>query len=960
MVLSYSGFLWYDSLPKPIQIHISGTAPALTELKENPEFDSVYVNFSGSAAELNQIGKPVAKGLQLTPAIKGLWKWNSDSQLQFKPEEDWAVGQEYVVRFEKDFFPDHALLSEYEYRFSSAKFTAELLNTFFHQDPTDPSIKRIVATVKFSHPVDKASFKDNIKMNMQDKEAGILSDGSAVKFEVSYNEFDGEAYLKSEPVNIPLKDKNLKIEIEGGVKSSRGGPAWERDLNSRVNIPGMYSYFRVSRVNPTLVRNKKNEPEQVLIVETTAGVKEKELQENITVYELPKDLPAVLGRKARRNVRYWRVDNVGPEVLNYATKLELKAIPNEHEFSTMHSFKYKSDAGRSLYIKVNKGTKSFGGYILADAFENVRRVPQFPRELKIMHEGAILGMRGDRKISVVSRGIRSVQFEVGRVLPGQINHLVSQSNGNFLSHSFSNYNFSADNITDRFTKTRTLKATGPEKAQYTAFDFSPYLKLEGSGNKRGLFFFKVQRWDKKRKRAIGTSDKRLILVTDLGMLVKDNADKTHDVFVQSLSTGEPVANARVEILGKNGIAVHKVSTNSRGRASFPSFKDLKREKTPVAYLVTKEQDVSFIPYNKGKGNLNYSRFDTGGIYQQGKASKLNAYLFSDRGIYRPGDKFNVGMIVRSGDWDKELEGLPMEVVVKDSRGLLVKRQKLKLDDSGFEEVNYQTEFTSPTGEYQVRAYLIKDKRRRNLLGSTTVRVEEFIPDRMKIQTRFSKERESGWITPEGLQGRVSLQNLYGIPASNRRIAASINLSPAQPYFRQYKDYRFYDPLRAKRSFTERLSDSQTDDKGISVFDIDLTRFAKATYRLSLTTQGYEAEGGRGVSAERSVLVSPLAYLIGYKADGKLNYIHKNSKRAIDLLAVNPDLDKMDVSGLKMELIEKRHVSVLTKQNDGTYKYQSVKKKTSIKSDALKISKRSSRYTLPTDKAGEFTLVIRDG
>lgn len=960
MLIGYGGVLWYDSLPQPVRVQITGTAPSLTELKDDPVYDSVYVNFSASAAQLDQIGKSVSKGITLSPEIKGQWTWRNDTQLEFKPEEDWAVGEEYVVKFEKTFFPDHLLLSEYKYHFVSAGFSAQLINSYFHQDPLDPKIKRVVATVKFTHPVDKASFEDNIKLNMQNKKAGILSDGSDIKFTVSYNKFDGEAYLKSEHVDIPLKDKTIKIEIEGGYKSSRGGSSWEEDLTSQVNIPGMYSYFRVSRVNPTLVRNKRNEPEQVLIVETTAGVKEKELQENITVYELPTHLPAVQGRKARRNHRYWRVDDVGPEVLSYAKKLELKAIPNEHEFSTMHSFKYKSDVGRNLYIKVNKGTKSFGGYILADAFENVKRVPQFPRELKIMHEGAILGMRGERKLSVVSRGIKSVQFEVGRVLPGQINHLVSQSNGNFLSHSFSNYNFNADNITDRFTQTRTLKATGPEKAQYTAFDFSPYLNLEGAGKKRGLFFFKVQRWDEKNKRASGASDKRLILVTDLGMLVKDNADKTHDVFVQSLSTGQPVANAKVEILGKNGIAVHKVLTNSRGRASFPSFKDLKREKQPVAYLVTKGQDVSFIPYKKGNRSLNYSRFDTGGIYQQGKAEKLNAYLFSDRGIYRPGDKFNVGMIIRSGDWDKELEGLPMEVVINDARGLLVKRQKLKLDDSGFEEVNYQTEYTSPTGEYSINAYLIKDKHRRNLLGSTTVRVEEFIPDRMKIQTRFSKERESGWVSPEGLQGRVSLQNLYGIPASNRRIAASINLSPAQPYFRKFKDYRFYDPLRAKHSFSERLSDTQTDDKGISVFDIDLSRFAKATYRLSLTTEGYEAEGGRGVSAERSVLISPLAYLVGYKADGKLNYIHKDSERTVDLLAVSPDLDKMDVSGLQMELIEQRHVSVLTKQNDGTYKYQSVKKKTSLKRDALNISNAGTKYTLPTDKAGEFTLFIRDG
>ena len=918
VVAAYAAVLWYDSLPQPVRIQITGTSPALTELKDKPVYDPVYVNFSGSAAPLDKIGKKVSEGIQLTPTLKGEWQWMSDAQLKFTPEQDWGVGQEYIVKFADDFFPKHVLLSKHEYRFRSVDFSASITSSYFHQDPQDPSIKRIVATVKFTHPVDTASFEHNIKMNLQNKKAGVMSDGTNLKFEVSYDKFKGEAYIKSEPVKIPLKDKQVKITIDDGFKSSRGGSEWERELVAYVNVPGMYNYFRVSQTSPTLVRSKRNEPEQVLIIETTAGVLQKELEKNLQVYELPTDLPAVQGRKARPNYQYWRVDDVGPEVLKRATKLELSAIPTENDFSTLHSFHYKADVGRSLYIHINKGTESFGGYILADQYEHVSRVPQFPRELKVMHEGAILGMRGERKLSIVSRGIKAVQFEIGRVLPGQINHLVSQSNGDFKSLYFTNYNFSADNITDRFTSTRTLMPVGPEKAQYTAFDFSPYMKLDSSGHKRGLFFFKVQRWDPKYKRASGAYDSRLILVTDLGILVKDNADNTHDVFVQSLSTGKPVAGASVELLGKNGIAVQKVMSNNRGRASIPAVNELQREQTPTVYLVRNGDDVSFIPYNKGNRNVNYSRFDVGGVYEQGKQAKLDAYLFSDRGIYRPGDRFNIGMIIRSSDWKKELAGLPLEVVINDARGLTVKKQKINLGAAGFEEVNYKTEYTSPTGEYQVYAYLIKDKYRRNLLGSTSVRVEEFIPDRMKIQTRFSKERVAGWVSPEGIRGRVSLQNLYGIPAANRRVTASIRLKPAQPYFRKYKDFRFYDPLRAKRSFSERLDDSKTDEQGISEFDIDLSKFAKATYQLDLQTQGFEAGGGRGVSAERSVMVSPLAYLVGYKADGKLSYIRKDSQRQLELVAISPELEKMAVSGLQVELIEQRYVSVLTKQNDATF------------------------------------------
>ena len=50
------------------------------------------------------------------------------------------------------------------------------------------------------------------------------------------------------------------------------------------------------------------------------------------------------------------------------------------------------------------------------------------------------------------------------------------------------------------------------------------------------------------------------------------------------------------------------------------------------------------------------------------------------------------------------------------------------------------------------------------------------------------------------------------------------------------------------------------------FDLNLTRFAAATYRLRFLARASRAEGGRSVAAEASV-TSPMPYLIGYKADG---------------------------------------------------------------------------------------------
>src|SRR5690606_38399402 len=98
--------------------------------------------------------------------------------------------------------------------------------------------------------------------------------------------------------------------------------------------------------------------------------------------------------------------------------------------------------------------------------------------------------------------------------------------------------------------------------------------------------------------------------------------------------------------------------------------------------------------------------------------------------------------------------------------------------------------------------------------------------------------------------------------------------PSIPEFRAFPDYRFHDPQYAPEGFTEPLPDATTDAQGQASFELNLQRFARATYRVHLVTQGFEADGGRGVTSEAAQLVSSMPYLIGYKVDGDLEYLRR--------------------------------------------------------------------------------------
>ncbi|WP_348240054.1 hypothetical protein, partial [Salmonella enterica] len=87
------------------------------------------------------------------------------------------------------------------------------------------------------------------------------------------------------------------------------------------------------------------------------------------------------------------------------------------------------------------------------------------------------------------------------------------------------------------------------------------------------------------------------------------------------------------------------------------------------------------------------------------------------------------------------------------------------------------------------------------------------------------------------------------------ITAQMTLSPAIPSFRAFPDYKFHDPQYAREGFNEVLPETQTDAEGKATLPLNLQRFARATYRVHLVAQGFEADGGRGVTAAAAQLVS---------------------------------------------------------------------------------------------------------
>lgn len=957
---SWFGYQWWQARPKPVTVDFTVQAPERADLEKEESPHPLVVTFAGSVAPLKLVDKDVSEGITMSPAVAGHWHWVDDKTLEFRPDKEWAVGEKYNVKLEKKFVAPQILLTKRNFDFAAPVFTSTLEKSEFYQDPQDPVLKKAVIQLKFSHPVDTKSLEKNIKLTLKNRTEDAKQDKN-LSFTVTYDKLKLNAFIHSESLPIPSYDQKVLLTLSGDVIAQSSSATNREPLTATVQVPGLYNGLTINDVQLTVMPNKQTQQqEQILVINTTMPVHEQKMAQALEVWLLPRDNPKYPDADNTQPY-HWSPEEVTPDIINLSTRLPAQALPAEHEFSQTHGFRLQVEVGRQLFVKINKDIKSFGGYQLPKPDFRTLTVPNYPKELHILGEGSLLTLSGEKKIALMARDLLGVKVELGRVLPDQLQHLISQTEGEF-SHPDFLGSFGQDNLSERFEIKLPLEEQAAGTPTYQPVDLSAYMTDAQGNNKRGIFLLTAKNYDPADPNGYSSEeavDKRLILVTDLGIIVKTEQDGSQVVFVQSIQTGEPQAQAEVDIIGKNGLVLFSGQTDEQGKARFAKLSGLERERQPMFYLVKYQGDMSFLPMEREDRKLNFSRFAIEGEANAKDANQLNAYLFSDRGIYRPGDTFHIGMIVKTAQWNLPLIGIPLQAEVTDSRGLIVKTSKINLEAGGFNELSYDTLETSPTGNYNISLYTVKDGRTDEFLGDTKVKVEEFQPDRIKTTATFSKSVSEGWVHPDELKVTVNVQNLYGAPAEARQVEANLTLKPALPAFKRYKDYNFFDPHYAKEGFDEALTAGQTDAKGNAEFNLGLEKYTKATYHLRFFTRAFEAKGGRSVAAEAETLVSDMPFLVGYKADGALNFVAKDAKRHAQILAIDPQVQPMAADKLTLELVERKVLSVLTRQEDNTYKYESRPKEISVRKEPLVIAKEGYDLTLDSTTAGDYSYIVRD-
>ncbi|EJW95307.1 protein containing Alpha-2-macroglobulin, partial [gut metagenome] len=216
------------------------------------------------------------------------------------------------------------------------------------------------------------------------------------------------------------------------------------------------------------------------------------------------------------------------------------------------------------------------------------------------------------------------------------------------------------------------------------------------------------------------------------------------------------------------LPIEKQITDRDGVARFASTAGLTRERAPVAIVSRhpKTGDMAWLSV-ADRANLEDNPALTDGKVLSDEG--LTGLLFTERGLYRPGETVHLGSLVAKGNLRALPEGLPVTLTLADPVGREVLRETLTLSPDGLAESAHALPPEALPGTWQVRLLAGRD-----VIAETTFFVRDFEPERMRLALTNARQSD-GWLHPNEIALNVELKRQFGTRAAHQRLILTASL-----------------------------------------------------------------------------------------------------------------------------------------------------------------------------------------
>ena len=897
-----------------------------------------------------------AAGIKMTPQTPGEWRWISPSSIRFTPSTASGAlkpGTKYNVDISGLALPDRVQLSSQKFSYTTQPQAVSAGTQKIWIDPSAEARHGISIPLTFIWPVNPEAVEKQISLAPA-YESGLRL--GEPRFAWSMDKTS--CILSVRILNLPEGNSRAALFL-GGLPTFYTHKDGYREI-TRVSadthavsfdVQGKNDLFTVEKMELAKGHDSSLNRQIELTVKTSLRVDPKKLLSKLHLYELPEKLAP----GATAPTDWTRMPGIDEKDLAESKVLTPVLLSSADPSDTIR-FAVPLQNDRCLLAYALEGLTSVSGLTTNKTKALVLKCPSADAELSFLQPGNILNLSGSGRIALHAIGIDSLNWKIRSIQTP------------FLAMFAANHGFSTDTLEDWEPEgtidlqSKSTSGTMPVACKDANTASFPILSmpelLKGLNKTSGLIKLELKGM-KNGKQAVSAS--KIILVTNIGLTIKEEADGCRLAFVQDLATGQPVKGAQVQLLARNGQTLHTAAADDQGCAHLAAANGYEGENEPVAVTASKSdnpQSFAWISLKDRSRSLDYGSFAVEGRHSAGAG--LSASVFSERGMYMPGETLHFGIMVRRFDWQPLAASLPLEAVITDPTGRVVHKAPLT-GNPALAEASWKSPETCATGPYQFDVR-VKDKNDNGpVLGTCQVRVEEFEPDTLALAAALTPDAGKGWIKTSGsVQAALSLRTLYGEPARQHSLRSKFLINPAKLSFPEFAGYTFFDPSLATDAREISLPLLSTDNDGKASLPLP-TDAVQGTFRGILRVEGFEAAGGRAVTRQINALFSPLSFVVGYRTTEQANTLESlqpNTPCSLSIVAVDNTLKPIKLEGVTCTVSERTYVNTLVRDNTGAFRYEATPLDKPLTTNQFSVQPDGSKITLDTKTPGDYLLTLK--
>src|SRR5438045_2851012 len=319
-----------------------------------------------------------------------------------------------------------------------------------------------------------------------------------------------------------------------------------------------------------------------------------------------------------------------------------------------------------------------------------------------------------------------------------------------------------------------------------------------------------------------------------------------------------------------------------------------------------------------------------GVSGRAPSGPIDAFLYTDRGIYRPGESVHLVGLVRDDKADAS-PGLPVTLRLVRPDGVEVEKRQLTSDTLGANDITYALARDARIGTWHAE---LKLDSKAPAIGSIEFRVEDFVPPQLKIELSAADRP----VKPgEPFPVTVGARYYYGAPGAGRRVEAHASIAFDDAPFPNELGFHFGLVGDEFTSTRKDLEPPATDADGKTTVALNLTDLPDVTKPLAVTVQVSVFEpSGRAVSESvtRPIRQRPLA--IGLRSPAGDEAVPEGQPASLEIIALDIDGKRTAAKGLHWELLRENWQYSWYSVN-GSWRHRVQRRDQPIETGALDIS-----------------------